>query len=83
MRLLFLRGSVPTDRSPNEIKWGSLKESADLWENIAFRLGHEVEVVYWGGTREIEYSPGKRVIWVKSLKNYRPPWTPDVIFDRG
>lgn len=83
MNLCFLRGAVPTDRDPNEIKWNSLLDSTDLWEWIAFKLGDQVEIVYWGGKRQVEYAPGKRVVWVKSLKKYRPPWKPDVIFDRG
>jgi len=81
--LIFLRGAVPRDRSPNEIKWSSLLDSSDLWEAIAFKLGDQVDIIYWGGEREVEYSPGKRVIWVKSLKDYKPQWKPDVIFDRG
>jgi len=83
MRLIFLRGAVPKDRDPNEIKWTSLMDSVDLWEHLACRFGDQVDVVYWGGERKVEYALGKRVIWVKSLAEYIPPWKPDVIFDRG
>ena len=83
LKLLFLRGQVPQDRSPNEIKWKSILDSTDLWEWFAYELGDQVEIVYWGGKREVEYAPGKRVVWVKSLADYKPPWVPDVIFDRG
>jgi len=83
LNLVFLRGKIPSDRSPNEIKWKSLLDSTDLWEWLAFKLGDQVDIVYWGGHREVEYAQGKRVVWVKSLKDYKPPWKPDVIFDRG
>ena len=52
LKLLFLRGSVPRDRNPNEIKWRSLREVTDLWEILACNLADDVEIVYWGGKRE-------------------------------
>lgn len=83
MNVLFLRGKVPTDRNPNEIKFNSLEEEDDVWTHLAMAMGDVVEVVYWGGKRRKRYSPQKSVVWTPSLKKYRPPFEPEIIFARG
>lgn len=83
MKLLFLRGRVPQDRPKKEIMWNSLHENPDLWENIACGTAETVEILYWGGDRHVKYEEDKWIKWVKSFKNYRPDFEPDVIFARG
>jgi glycosyltransferase involved in cell wall biosynthesis len=84
MKLILLRGPVPTDRNPNEIKYSSLEKNNDIYELMAERLGDEgCEIVYWGGKYEKRYTEKCRVKWVKNLKKYRPPFEPDVVWVRG
>jgi hypothetical protein len=83
MKLILLRGSVPTDRNPNEIKYGSLEKNNDIYELMAERLGDEgCEIVYWGGKYEKRYTEKCRVKWVKNLKKYRPPFDTDLRLSR-
>jgi len=84
MKLLFLRGQVPQDRSPSEIKHPSLALEDDVWTHLAARLGDErCEVVYWGGNRTAKYSDKCTIRWVKSLKHYECDFQPDVVWARG
>ena len=84
MKLVFLRGAVPTDRSPKEIMWESLGQSDDMWEHLACTVGDErCEIVYWGGNRIRKYTDKDTVVWVQKTKHYTPDFAPDVVFERG
>lgn len=85
MKLLMLRGPVPRDRNPDEIKYGSLEKSTDIYEHMAYHLGDEAcEIVYHGRKGyEAQYSERCRVTWVRDLKRYNAPFDPDVIWLRG
>jgi hypothetical protein len=84
MKLLMLRGPVPQDRNPAEIKYGSLEKSDCFYEHMAYHLGDEgCEIIYFGGKYEAQYSEKCTVRWVAKLKKYRAPFTPDVVWVRG
>lgn len=84
MKLCLLRGHVPQDRSPDEIKYRTIDEVDDIYELIAYHLGNEgAEILYEGGKREVAYSDKCICRWVPSLKKHKTPWEPDVIFARG
>ncbi len=84
MKLIFLRGHVPQDRDPHEIMFDSLPADTDMWMHLASALGDELcDVVYWGGKRVQYYSEKDTVLWVPKIKNYKPSFRPDAIFERG
>ena len=83
MKLLMLRGAVPKDRNPKEIMFDSIDHDDDIWTNLAYGLGDEVEIAYWGGNRETVYDDKCVVRWVKSFKHYEPIFEPDIIWARG
>ena len=84
MKIVLLRGGVPTDRSPKEITYNSLEESDCIYEHMAAGLGDErCEILYFGGSREVSYSDTCTVKWVKKLSKYEPDFYPDVIWCRG
>lgn len=84
MKLLFLRGQVPQDRSPGEIQHNSIDKEDDVWTHLAYRLGKECcEVVYWGGDWIMPYGNSCTIRWVRNLKNYECSFKPDVIWARG
>lgn len=85
VKLLFLRGQVPTDRSPKQIMFDDIMKCDDVWTQIAYHLslGGYGEVWYWGGKRITEYKDNFVERWVKDFRNHIPSFTPDVIFCRG
>ena len=84
MKLLMLRGHVPQDRSPDEIKYRKIDEVDDIYELLAYYLGDEgCEILYEGGSRDVSYSDKCACRWVPSMKKHELPWKPDVIFIRG
>lgn len=85
MKIILLRGPVPTNRNPKEIQYGSLDKSDCIYEHMAYYLGDEAcEIVYHdGGKYEASYSDKCKVRFVKNLKKYAPPFEPDVIWTRG
>jgi hypothetical protein len=84
VKLVFLRGAVPTDRDPHEIMFDSLDADTDMWTHLACALGDEAcRIVYWGGLRHVKYTDSADVVWTPKLKEYVPGFIPDVIFERG
>jgi len=84
MKLLFLRGSVPTDRDPKQIMYENLHECCDVWTQLARSLSINGygEVWYWGGNRTVEYAENFIERWVPTY-DINPTFVPDVIFARG
>ncbi len=85
MRLLFLRGQVPTDRNPKQIMYDNLAECCDMWTQLAAELaikGHG-EVWYWGGKRKVKYRPNFVERWIPNFRSAKCPFQPNVIFTRG
>lgn len=87
MRLLFLRGQVPSDRNPREIMFDRLEDCDDVWIQLAYQL-----VKITGGYGEVWYEKGKRVTrynhqllerWTRSWATTACDFKPDVIFARG
>ena len=86
MKLLFLRGQVPTDRDPKEISYTRLKQIDDLWEQLAVQLTKRddiTKILYWGGKRRVFYCDNVGCEWVPSFKRHVHALVPDVIFARG
>jgi len=85
VKLLFLRGQVPTDRPKEQIMFDSLDECDDVWTQLARRLSMDDygEVWYWGGKRKVKYRENFIEKWVPSYKNHKAKFKPDVIFARG
>lgn len=85
MKLLFLRGQVPTDRDPRQIMFNTLDECDDMWTQLAYNLSMEGygEIWYWGGKRKVDYKGNFVERWIFSFKERRYDFNPDVIFCRG
>lgn len=84
MKLLFLRGRVPTDRPKEQIMFNSLKDCDDMWTQLAHALTEDYgEIWYWGGKRKVRYSENFVERWVPNFKHHKPNFTPDIIFCRG
>lgn len=91
MKLLFLRGQVPTDRSPKEIMYEKISDIDDMWIRLAIDMVHEecittdreLEIWYWGGKRKHKYAPHITERWIPDFKKHRSKFEPDVIFCRG
>jgi len=85
MKLLFLRGQVPTDRPKEQIMFDSLEECDDTWTQLANHLSQDDygEVWYWGGKRKVKYRDNFIERWVPSYKKRKTKFEPDVIFARG
>lgn len=85
MKLLFLRGQVPTDRSPKQIMFDRIDDCDDVWTQLANHLSQDGygEVWYWGGKRQVRYRENFIERWVPSFKSHKPKFVPDVIFARG
>lgn len=83
MRLLFLRGMVPTDRDPKQIMFNNLDECDDMWTLLAHELCKQNygEIWYWGGKRKTQYKNNFVERWMPKLK--RTDFQPDVVFARG
>ena len=85
MKLLFLRGAVPTDRDPRQIMYDNLQDNCDMWTQLACELCKDDygEVWYWGGNRVVKYRKNFIERWVPSFDKVSPSFKPDVIFARG
>ena len=84
MKLLFLRGQVPTDRDPRQIIFDNLSDCDDMWTQLASKIGDEYsEIWYWGGTRKVRYRKNFVERWVPNFATYKSEFKPDVIFARG
>ena len=87
MKLLFLRGQVPSDRDYRQIVFDSLDQHDDVWVQLAYQL-----VKLTGGSGEVWYEKGERVTRYNDqlLERWTPRWEttecsfkPDVVFARG
>lgn len=85
MKLLFLRGQVPTDRDPRQIMFDDIEACDDMWTQLARELSRDGygEVWYWGGKRQVQYADNFVERWVPSFDKSNPIFIPDVIFARG
>ena len=85
MRLLFLRGKVPTDRDPKQIMFNKLSECDDMYTQLAYKLsaGGTGQIWYWGGNRHVGYKRGFSEHWFPKFKSATMQVAPDVIFARG
>lgn len=85
MKLLFLRGSVPQDRDPQQIMYDKLEDCCDVWTQLANHLSKDGygEIWYWGGKRKVIYRENFIEKWVPSYKRHRLSFIPDVVFARG
>lgn len=85
MKLLFLRGKVPTDRDPRQIMFDDLNKCDDVWTQLANHLSKDDygEVWYWGGNRKVVYRDNFIERWVLNYKSHKPSFEPDVVFARG
>lgn len=86
MKILMLRGQVPTDRNPQEIVFEDIRKCDDMWTQLVFAMTHiedQTELWYWGGERKHFFSPNFLERWVPSFDTYRNNFDPDVIFCRG
>ena len=86
MKLLFLRGQVPTDRDPKEIVFDKLEDCDDVWTQLAYYLlrdSDKGEIWYWGGGRKHRFKPNFLERWLPSFDNDIPNYKPSVIMCRG
>jgi len=86
MKLLMLRGEVPTDRNPQEIVFDKLEDCDDMWTHLFFAMVHdedEAELWYWGGEREHKFATNFTERWVPLFATYNSNFCPDIIFCRG
>ncbi len=85
MRLLFLRGQVPTDRDPRQIMYDRLEDNCDMWTQLGAEIAKDGygEVWYWGGNRCVKYRDNFVERWKPSLNDKKDDFQPDVIIARG
>ena len=85
MKLLFLRGAVPTDRNPKQIMFDDIEKCDDMWTQLASQLCADDygEVWYWGGKREVQYRPNFVERWIPNFKVKKFDFSANVIIARG
>ncbi len=85
MKLLFLRGQVPTDRPKEQIMFDSIEACDDVWSQLGAELSKDGygEIWYWGGNRKVRYRDNLVERWVSSFNASQPKFEPTVIFARG
>lgn len=85
MRILLLRGQVPTDRKPKEICFETIEECDDIYTQITRRLaGSSVnEIWYWGKSRTHKYDRWCTERWIPKFKKNRYMFKPKYIWARG
>jgi len=89
MKLLFLRGQVPTDRDPQQIVFDQLADCDDMWTQLARELSKDGygEVWYWGNenqSRDHSFAGNFVERWIQGgFGNTKYDFKPDVIFARG
>ena len=85
MKLLFLRGSVPKDRDPQQIMFDKLEDCDDYWTQLArqLSLNDYGEIWYWGGHRKVRFADNFVERWVPDYGTYKSKFNPNVIFCRG
>lgn len=86
MKYLMLRGQVPQDRDPKEICFDNIESCDDVWTQLIYAMTTKddyTEVWYWGGDRVNRFKPWFTERWIKSFKDTKYDFEPDVIFCRG
>ncbi len=86
MKLLFLRGSVPADRDPQQIVFDRLEDCDDMWSQLAYRMlepSDYGEIWYWGGKRNHKFADNYTERWIKDFKQTKHDFKPNVIICRG
>ncbi len=86
MKMLMLRGQVPTDRNPKEIIYKTRESADDVWILLADAMTGKrdtTKVLYWRGDRTFFWGDNFTITWTPSFKKYRHRLIPDVIFFRG
>lgn len=85
MKLLFLRGQVPTDRDPRQIMFNDLDKCDDMWTQLAYAMCKDDygEVWYWGGKRKVKYKENFIERWIPKFQGVAAKFTPDIVFARG
>lgn len=84
MKLLFLRGKVPSDRDPSQIMFDNLDDCDDMWTNLASAMTKKYgEVWYWGGRRKVKYRKNFVERWIPNFGSRGNDFQPDVVFARG
>lgn len=84
MKLLLLRGNVPTDRPSSEICFDTITAEDDVYTHLAYRIGARfAEIVYEGARREQMYTPNCVVRWVPSFETFKPIKEPNAVWCRG
>jgi hypothetical protein len=86
-KILFLRGAVPTDRSPCQIMFDDVDKCDDMWTQLCRAVINEIngygEIWYTGGERVVEYTPNFIERWLPDFQKKYNDFNPDVIFARG
>ncbi len=86
MKLLFLRGSVPKDRDPQQIVFDRIEDCDDMWSQLTYRMlepSDYGEIWYWGGKRNHKFADNYTERWIKDFKQTKHDFEPDVIICRG
>lgn len=86
MKLLFLRGQVPSDRPASQITFDSLDKCDDMWTQLAYALlgpKDYGELWYEKGQRAVKYKPNFTERWVPRYAAARCTFKPDIVFSRG
>lgn len=86
MKLLFLRGSVPKDRDPQQIVFDQIEDCDDMWTQLAYCMLESSdygEIWYWGGKRKHKFAANYTERWIKDFKQTKYDFNPDVIMCRG
>lgn len=86
MKLLFLRGQIPTDRDYHEIIFDTLQECDDMWTLLSYSLLDDAdygEIWYWGKEREKRWKPNFIERWYPTFDKIKTNFNPDIIFCRG
>jgi len=87
LKLLFLRGQVPSDRPKEQIMFNDLLSNDDMWTWLAYELvnrtGGYGEVWFEKGDRLVKYTDNFVDRWVPRYSTTTCGFKPDVVFARG
>ncbi len=85
MKLLFLRGQVPSDRPKEQIMFDRLADCDDMWSQLASEIcrGGYGEIWYEKGSRVTRYTNDFVERWVPRYRTSKISFSPNVVFARG
>ena len=86
MKLLFLRGQVPSDRPASQITFNNLSDCDDMWTQLAYALldkNDNGEIWYEKGNRVTRYTYNFVERWVSRYRDVSADFKPDIVFARG